>query len=96
MSRSEIIQILKEFKKNYAQEYGILLIGIFGSVARDEATEQSDVDVVVKTKTPDPFKIVHIKDDLEAQLGRHVDIVRMRDNMNAFLMERIEKEAIYV
>lgn len=96
MSRSEIIQILKDFKRNHAQEYGILLIGIFGSVARNEATEESDVDVFIKTKTPDPFQIVHIKETLEMQLNRHVDIVRLRDNMNIFLMKRIEKDAIYV
>ena len=96
MSRSEIVQILKDFKKNYALKYGIMLIGVFGSVARDEATDKSDVDIVVKTKTPDPFNIVHIKEDLETQLNHHVDIVRLRDNMSPFLLERIEKEAIYV
>ena len=73
-----------------------MLIGVFGSVARDEATEKSDVDIVVKTELPDPFKIVHIKEHLEAQLDRHVDIVRLRDNMNVFLKERMEKEVVYV
>ena len=53
-------------------------------------------NIVVKTETPDPFKIVHIKENLETQLNRHVDIVRLRDNMNTFLIERIKKEAIYV
>ncbi|MCP4610673.1 MAG: nucleotidyltransferase [Planctomycetes bacterium] len=96
MSRSEIIRILKDFKKGYALEYGILLIGVFGSVIRDDATEKSDVDVVVKTETPDPFNIVHIKENLETQLNQRVDIVRLRDNMNPFLLERIEKEAVYV
>lgn len=96
MSRSEIVQILKDFKKNYALKYGIMLIGVFGSVARDEATDKSDVDIVVKTATPDPFNIVHIKEDLETRLNQHVDIVRMRDNMSPLLLERIKKEAIYV
>ncbi len=96
MSRSEIVRILKEFKKNYASEYGILLIGVFGSVARDEATDKSDVDIVVKTQTANPFNLVHIKEYLELQLNKHVDIVRLRDNMNPFLMKRLEKEAIYV
>lgn len=96
MSRAEILQILKNFKKDHSKEYGILLIGLFGSVARDEATENSDVDVVIKIATPDPFKIVHIKEDLEIQLKQRVDIVRLRDKMNAFLKKRIEKDAIYV
>ena len=96
MSRSEIIEILKDFKKNHAKKYGILLIGIFGSVARDEATENSDVDIVIKTETPNPFNIVHIKENLEIQLNKKVDIVRLRDNMNPFLLKRIKKEAVYV
>lgn len=96
MSRLEVIRILEDFKTNNAREYGILLIGIFGSVARDEATAGSDVDIVVKTVNADPFKIVHLKEYLESRLNRHVDIVRLRRNMNPFLKERIEKEAIYV
>ena len=85
-----------KFKEKYASQYGIELLGIFGSVARDEATESSDVDIVVKTKTPDPFNIVHIKDGLEKQLHQRVDIVRLRDTMNPFLKKRIEVEAVYV
>ncbi|MCK5760815.1 MAG: nucleotidyltransferase domain-containing protein [Candidatus Delongbacteria bacterium] len=96
MSRSAILQILKNFKKDHSKKYGILLIGLFGSVARDEATVNSDVDVVVKMETPDMFKIVHIKEDLEAQLKQRVDIVRLRDKMNVLLRKRIEKDAIYV
>jgi len=96
MSRSEIIKVLKLFKEQHAEEYGILVIGIFGSVARDEAKKDSDVDVVVKIKIPDPFIIVHIKEDIEEQLQLHVDIVRLRDKMNPFLKKRIDKEAVYV
>jgi len=96
MSRSDILEILKDFKERHAQEYGILLIGIFGSVARDQATEESDVDIFLKTETPDPFNIVHIKEALEEKLQQHVDIVRLRDSMNPSLKNRIEKEAVYV
>lgn len=96
MSRSDIIKTLREFKEKDAEKYGILVLGIFGSVARDQATDKSDVDIFLKTKTPDPFNIVHIKEDLEAQLHQHVDIVRLRDRMNLFLKKRIEKEAVYV
>lgn len=96
MSRSKIIQTLKKFKNKYAEKYGILVLGVFGSVARDEAKEESDVDVVVKIKIPDPYIIVHIKEDIEEQLQLHVDILRLRDKMNPILKKRIEKEAVYV
>ena len=96
MSRSDILKILKNFKKTHSEKYGILELGLFGSVARDQATEKSDVDIFLKTKTPDPFNIVHIKDDLEELLHQHVDIVRLREKMNPLLKTRIEQEAVYV
>ena len=96
MGREAILAILNEYKKAYATQYGILEIGIFGSVARNEATDDSDVDICIKTITPDPFALVHIKEDLETRVHKHFDIVRMREKMNPFLKSRIEKEALYV
>ena len=87
---------LRQFKNQYANQYGILEIGIFGSLGRDEACEDSDVDICIKTLTPDPFALVHIKELIEARLNKPVDIVRVRENMNPYLKERIEKEALYV
>jgi predicted nucleotidyltransferase len=67
-----------------------------GSVARGEIRDDSDVDIYVTTREPDPFVLVHIKDDIERRLQRHVDIIRVRENMNPFLKKRIGKEGIYV
>lgn len=96
MSRDDILTILSEFKRDCAEKYGILELGLFGSVARDAAGDESDVDVCVKMRTPNPFMLVHIKEDLEERVHRRVDIVRVRDKMNPFLKERIEKDGIYV
>ena len=96
MSRNEILAVLGDYKARFAQKYGILDIGIFGSVARDEARNDSDVDICVKTATPNPFVLVHIKEDIERRLHLKVDIVRVRDNMNPCLKSRIEAEGIYV
>ena len=99
MSRDDILTILSEFKRDCAEKYGILELGLFGSVARDAAgdeSDESDVDVCVKMRTPNPFMLVHIKEDLEERVHRRVDIVRVRDKMNPFLKERIEKDGIYV
>lgn len=96
MGRDAILAILRDFKQNFADKYGILEIGVFGSIARDEAREDSDVDICIKTKTPDPFMLVHIKEEIESRVRKHVDIVRMREKMNPFLKERIEKEGVYV
>jgi predicted nucleotidyltransferase len=96
MRREAILTVLSQFKSDYAEQYGILEIGVFGSVARDESREDSDVDICIKTKTPDPFALVHIKEAIEELVHKHVDIVRVREKMNPFLKERIEKEAHYV
>lgn len=96
MNRDEILAILRGVKRDYAEKYGILELGVFGSIARDEARQDSDVDICIKTETPNPFVLVHIKEAIEAITGRHVEIVRVRERMNPFLRERIEKEGLYV
>jgi predicted nucleotidyltransferase len=55
----------------------------------------SDVDVVVRIAKPDLFMLVGIKDDLEQRLGRPVDLVTYREQMNRFLRKRIDSEAVY-
>ena len=96
MNRLNLLTKLKQYKELNEKKYGILTMGVFGSFARDQASVSSDVDIVVETKTPDPFAIVHIKEDLEDELHMPIDIVRLRDQMNSFLKDRIEKEAVYV
>lgn len=96
MSTDNTIKLLRQFKEDHAQEYGILELGVFGSVGRGDAHADSDVDICVKTKTPNPFVLVHLKEAIEALLNKPVDIVRLRETMNPFLKKRIEKEAQYV
>jgi len=96
MTRSEILEILKKYKDENANKYGINNIGIFGSYSKDKGIYESDIDIVVETREPDIFKLVHIKDELEKLLNKSIDIVRNRENMNPYLKKRIEKDAIYV
>jgi hypothetical protein len=96
MNRDDVISFLRDFKSRYADKYGIISLGVFGSVARGDIRDDSDVDIYVTMTTPDPFLLVHMKDDIELKLRRHVDIVRLRERMNPFLKKRIEKEGVYV
>lgn len=96
IDRDEALAVLKGFKDEFAERYGISALGIFGSVARAQATETSDVDVVVKMRDPNLFTLVHVKETLEEALHEHVDIVHYRERMNGFLKSRIDREAIYV
>ncbi len=95
MDRREIVEILRDYKKEFAKQYGILDIGVFGSVARDDAAEDSDVDVVLRISKPDLFMLAGIKDDLEERFQRPVDIVAYRESMNRFLKKRIDGEVVY-
>ncbi len=80
----------------HANQYGILRMGIFGSVARGEQMENSDVDIYYEGELPGLFALSHLKNELEDLLGCKVDIVRLRDRMNHLLRKRIEQEGVYV
>lgn len=94
--RQDILETLSRHKREFAEHYGVITLGVFGSVARDEAGADSDVDVVVAMSKPSLFSMVHIKATLEAELQRRVDIVQYWENMNPFLKSRIDREAHYV
>ncbi len=96
MDRDEILAVLRKFKRDYAEQYGIIEIGVFGSTARNEIRDDSDVDICIKTRTPNPFNLVHVKESIEELVHKPVDIVRVHENMNPFFKQRIEKEALYV
>jgi hypothetical protein len=93
--RDAILAQLRTVKPALEKLYGIVRIGIFGSVARNEARNNSDIDIVVEM-TPDLFKRAELKSELTTLLGREVDVVRYRPKMNARLKKRIEREALYV
>ena len=96
MGKREILEILRCYKREFAEQYGIEEIGVFGSVARDEIRENSDVDVVLRISEPDLFTLAGIKDDLEKRFNLSVDIITYREGMNPFLRRRIDGEAVYV
>ncbi len=96
MTRSEILEILKEYKNDNAEKYGINNIGLFGSYSKDDENDESDIDIIIETTEPDLFKLVHIKDELETLFHKTIDIVRKRETMNQYLKKHIEKDAIYV
>ena len=96
MDRSEILNILRNYKEQRQEQHRFIRIGIFGSVAKGIFSEKSDIDIVVEQKEPDLFILGCIKTDLEEEFGKKVDIVRFRKEMNQFLKNRIEQDAIYV
>jgi predicted nucleotidyltransferase len=96
MNRTEVLQILARHQEDLAHRYGVTRLGIFGSVARGEATETSDVDIMIEMEKPDLFFMVHIKQELEDALHCPVDIVHYRPHMNSYLKKQINKDGVYV
>ena len=94
-STSEYLQLLKQFKDSKAMSYGITKIGLFGSVARGEQREESDVDVCFEGTPKGLFAVGGIKIELEELFGCSVDVVRIRDKMDSFFKEHVMKEVIY-
>jgi len=100
----DIFQILKENKQLYLND-GVEIIGVFGSVARDEATYSSDIDIAYKLIKDRFFhkyrgfaaisKISDIKQELSHKLHKKVDFISL-DNSNKDLVNSIKKELIYV
>ena len=95
MMQKEALKLLREHKQEFEGRYRITKLGIFGSVARDEAVDSSDVDVVVEM-APDMFARANLKEELETILSAKVDVVRYWQRMNHDLKNRIDREARYV
>lgn len=96
MKRQSILKELERHKPQLQEKYHVTRLGVFGSLARGETHESSDVDVVIEMERPNLFVVVNIKEELEALLQCSVDVVRLRERMNPALKRRIEQDAIYL
>ena len=88
-STSEILSLLRRYKPTAQKKYGMTKLGVFGSVARGEQKPGSDVDICYEGKAPSLLTLDLIKTELEQLLESEVDLVRVRDNMNSLLRQRI-------
>ncbi len=95
MHKDQVLLVLRQHKQELAVKYGVTRLGIFGSVARDELTAASDIDIVVHM-APDLFQMVHMREELEQLLNAPVDLIRYQQYLNQLLKKRIDAEAIYV
>jgi len=74
---------------------GVASVAVFGSLARRQATAQSDIDILVSfSKTPDLFQFVALKRWLGRRLGRRVDLVTV-PALRPQIRERVLSEAVY-
>jgi predicted nucleotidyltransferase len=96
MTRSELLFALANVKHVLKQKYGIEEIALFGSYARGEAREESDVDIVIlKMENRDLSKRLGAKAFLEQRLNKKIDLGYL-DSMKTFVKNRIKKDFVYV
>ena len=87
---------LKKYMNILKDKYGITSLSLFGSTARGEQKENSDIDLFVETETPNPFLLMDAKEFLEKETGSSVDIVRNHQNLNPRLRRRIKKDELLI
>jgi predicted nucleotidyltransferase len=95
MKREKLISFLGD---NLAEirGYGIKSLALFGSFARDEATDKSDVDLLVEFEGKVTFdSYMDLKFFLEDSLGCSVDIMS-KEMLKPQIRDIVEREAIYV
>lgn len=96
MKREVVIRILKDRKTELRTQYGVKSLSLFGSVARDEATSASDVDLLVEFSRPvGYFGLFALQNHLEKVLGCSVDL-GTPDSLKPRIRERVMGELIHV
>ena len=94
-STQEYIATLKQHAPILRERFGMKSMSLFGSVARGEQTEDSDVDVLVEM--PATLRGVGGANDyLEDLLGCHVDMVRNHDRLTPFFRKQIARDGIAI
>ena len=82
-------------KQRLQNKYGLSRIGIFGSYARNQQTEESDLDLLVEFNRPIGIAFIDLADELEQILNVRVDLVSKKGLKDRYL-KSIEKELEYV
>lgn len=91
----EIKKLLSVHQQQIKDAYGVRRIGIFGSVARNEAAELSDIDILVEFEKPIGLDFVLLGDELEEILGVRVDIVTP-NALSPQMLAYIKQDLVYV
>jgi len=96
MTRDAALEILSRHRPELASEFAVSSLALFGSIARNESSPESDVDILVEFQ-PDAhaglFDLVRLQHRLEAIFGTRVDLV-MRDALKPQIREQILAEAV--
>jgi len=94
---NKILYYLSSNKSRLEKEYHLVKIGIFGSIAREEQNDNSDIDLIVEFEenTPDLYSVKQrLKNEIQSIFNRPVDICREK-YIKPFFKQQILSEAKY-
>ena len=94
LSRDEILKILRDQKPYLEQQFGVTKLALFGSYARGDFNETSDIDVLIELKVKKFKTRFLLKEHLESIFQRPVDVVYF-DAVRLFFMRSMEKDIVY-
>jgi len=94
ISKERIIDIINSQKEKLRADFSVKQLGLFGSAARSELTEHSDIDILVDFEEPTFDHYMDLKFYLESLFDMKVDLV-MKDNIKPRLQPIIDKEVVY-
>jgi predicted nucleotidyltransferase len=96
MRRDQVLELLSEQRDEIVRRFGVASIRLFGSVARDQASDDSDVDLLVGFRSPPRFReFMDLRFFLEDLLGAKVDLIT-ESGLKPQARPHVENEAIRV
>jgi uncharacterized protein len=96
MQRQQILDILRNLQDDLHVRFGVKSLSLYGSAARDEATDASDIDLLVEFDRPTGlFGLIELQEYLEKLFGRKVDL-GTPGSLKSRFRDRILAEAIHV
>jgi predicted nucleotidyltransferase len=87
--------ILARLKSELSDKYAVNTIGLFGSIVRDDFTDESDIDIIVTFKKRVGMEFIDLANELESILKRKVDLVS-KNGVKEKYLRVIEPEIVYV
>ncbi|MDP2167642.1 MAG: nucleotidyltransferase family protein [Thermodesulfovibrionales bacterium] len=96
MTQADVIDFLKSHKSEFKERLGVISIGLFGSYARGDARDDSDIDIAVELyddqRADNFFRLLHF---LEDNLHKKIDL-GVESTLKPSVTERVKQEIIYV
>ena len=94
LTLQNILQILRTHMPELQRKYPVGRLGVFGSYARGEATEKSDIDIAVEINGPMGISFIAMADEIEDLFGIKTDVVPLRSIKPQYL-QHVQKDIVY-